>query len=104
MSVGHAHQMTLVLPAFTSLQDSDEKLCGFLDWLLDAIEVYNDSPKQKSIIAPSQHVVSNCTVGARNPSAQLCGELPDGHRRAGVMGGIHLGFRRKSGFTQMASV
>lgn len=54
ISVGHAHQMTLVLPAFryeammktkdqafTSLQDSDEKLCGFLDWLLDAIEVHD---------------------------------------------------------------
>ncbi len=28
-------------PAFTSLQNSDEKLCGFLDWLLDAIEVHD---------------------------------------------------------------
>ena len=69
MSVGHVHQMTLVLhvfryeatmktkdPAFTSLQDSDEKLCGFLDWLLDAIEVHNGNPQQKSIIAPSQQL------------------------------------------------
>ena len=69
ISVGHTHQMTLVLhafgyeammktkdQAFTSLQDSDEKLCGFLDWLLDAIEVHNGNPQQKSIIAPSQQL------------------------------------------------
>ncbi|KAL3134579.1 hypothetical protein ABBQ38_006419 [Trebouxia sp. C0009 RCD-2024] len=43
-------------PAFTSLQDSDEKLCGFLDWKLDAIEVHNGKPQQKSIIAPSQQL------------------------------------------------
>lgn len=69
ISVGHAHQMRLVLPAFryeammkskdqafTSLQDSDEKLCGFLDWVLDAIEVHNGSSQQKSVIAPSQQL------------------------------------------------
>ncbi|KAL0054938.1 hypothetical protein WJX82_004796 [Trebouxia sp. C0006] len=42
--------------AFTSLQDSDEKLCGFLDWVLDAIEVHNGSSQQKSVIAPSQQL------------------------------------------------
>ena len=29
---------------FASLQGSNEKLCGFLDWLLDAIEVHNCNP------------------------------------------------------------
>ena len=69
MSVGHAHDMTLVLPAFrseammktrdpafTSLQDSDEKLCGFLGWLLDATEVHHGKPQQRSIMASSQQL------------------------------------------------
>jgi len=46
---------------FASLQDSNEKLCGFLDRLLDAIEVHNCNPRRKTIIPPSQqleHAVS----------------------------------------------
>ena len=27
--------------SFASLQDNNEKLCGFFDWLLDTIEVHN---------------------------------------------------------------
>ena len=38
--------------SFASLQDSNGKLCGFLDWLLDAIEVHNCNPRRKSIIIP----------------------------------------------------
>ncbi len=41
---------------FASLQDSNEKLCGFLDWLLDAIEVHNCNPKRKTFIPPSQQL------------------------------------------------
>ena len=42
--------------SFASLQDSNEKLCGFLDWLLDAIEVHNCNPRRKPIIPPSQQL------------------------------------------------
>ena len=64
-------------PAFTSLQDSDEKLCGFLDWLLDAFEVHYGSPQQKSIIAPSRQLehavqalscVEKCQMGVAKQS------------------------------------
>ncbi len=41
---------------FASLQDSNEKLCGFLDRLLDAIEVHNCNPRRKTIIPPSQQL------------------------------------------------
>ena len=49
--------------SFASLQDSNETLCGFLDWLLDTIEVHN--PRQKPIIAPSQqleHAALSCVM------------------------------------------
>ena len=42
--------------SFASLQDSNEKLCGFLDWLLDAIEVHNCNTRRKPIIRPSQQL------------------------------------------------
>ena len=51
--------------SFASLQNSNEKLCGFLHWLLDAIEVHNCTPRQKPIIAPSQqleHATLNCVM------------------------------------------
>ena len=53
------------LASFASLQDSNEKLCGFLDWLLDTIEVHNCNPRQKPTIAPSQqleHVTLSCVM------------------------------------------
>ena len=62
--------------SFASLQDSNEKLCGFLDWLLDAIEVHNCNPRRKPIIPPSQQ------PGACSANAQLCDEMSNGRCRA----------------------
>ena len=41
---------------FNSLQDSEDKLYGFLDWLLDAIAVHNSNSHLKPITAPSQQL------------------------------------------------
>ena len=62
--------------SFASLQDSNEKLCGFLDWLLDAIEVHNCNPRQKPIHS------SITTARACSASAQLCDEMSNGRCRA----------------------
>ena len=42
--------------SFASLQNSNEKLCGFLHWLLDAIEVHNCNPRRKPFIPASQQL------------------------------------------------
>ena len=65
MVIGFAYWMTYKLlvcryeavikgndASFTSLPDSNEKLCGFLDWLLDATEVHNCNPRRKTIFLP----------------------------------------------------
>ena len=57
--------MNLNDASFASLQDSNEKLCGCLDWLLDTIEVHNCNPRQKPIIATSQqleHATVSCVM------------------------------------------
>jgi len=41
---------------FNSLQDSEDKLYGFLDWLLDAIAVHNSNSHLQPITAPSQQL------------------------------------------------
>ena len=48
--------MTAKDPLTNSLQDSEDKLCGFLDWLLDAVELNNSDPHLKAITAPSQQL------------------------------------------------
>ena len=48
--------MTAKDPLFNSLQDSEDKLCGFLDWLLDAVELNNSDSHLKPITAPSQQL------------------------------------------------
>ena len=40
--------------SFTSLQDSEKKLCCFLDCLLDTIDLHNSNLQQKATKAPSQ--------------------------------------------------
>ena len=69
---------------FASLQDSNEKLCGFLDWLLDAIEVHNCNPRRKTIIPPSQQLehavptlscVMNCQMGVAGQADMLKGHF-----------------------------
>jgi len=42
--------------SFTSLQDSEKKLCCFLDWLLDTIDLHNSNLQQKATKAPSQQL------------------------------------------------
>ncbi|KAL3163328.1 hypothetical protein ABBQ32_009718 [Trebouxia sp. C0010 RCD-2024] len=37
---------------FTSLQDKEQKVCGFLHWLLDAIDLNNTDLQQKATKAP----------------------------------------------------
>ena len=38
--------------SFTSLQDKEQKVCGFLHWLLDAIDLNNTDLQQKATKAP----------------------------------------------------
>ena len=38
--------------SFTSLQDKEQKVCGFLHWLLDAIDLKNTDLQQKATKAP----------------------------------------------------
>ena len=38
--------------SFTSLQDKEQKVCGFLHWLLDAIDLNNTNLQQKATKAP----------------------------------------------------
>ena len=80
--------------SFTSLQDNNEKLCGFLDWLLDAIEVHNGNPRRKPIIAPphqSEHAVqalscvTKCQMGVTGQADWL------ESRKRHVEGAIHKG-------------
>ena len=67
--------------SFASLQDSNEKLCGFLDWVLDTIEVHNCNPRQKPIIAPSQqleHATLSCVMKCQmGVAGQACGRDPE---------------------------
>ncbi len=42
--------------SFTSLQDSEQKLCGFLHWLLDTIDQNNSNLQQKATKAPLQQL------------------------------------------------
>lgn len=42
--------------SFTSLQDSEKKLCCFLDCLLDTIDLHNSNLQQKATKAPSQQL------------------------------------------------
>ena len=67
--------------SFASLQDNNEKVCGFLDWLLDTIEVHNCNPRQKPIIAPSQqleHASLSCVMKCQKGVAgQACGRDPE---------------------------
>ena len=38
--------------SFTSLQDKEQKVCGFLHWLLDAIDLNNPDLQHKATKAP----------------------------------------------------
>ena len=49
--------------SFASLQDSNEKLCGFLDWLLDAIEVHNCNPRRKPTPTANAQLCDECQMG-----------------------------------------
>ena len=42
--------------SFTSLQDSDNKVYAFLNWLLDEIEAHNANADQKARLAPAQQL------------------------------------------------
>ena len=42
--------------SFTSLQDSEQKLCCFLHWLRDMIDQNNSNPEQKATKAPQQQL------------------------------------------------
>ena len=77
--------------SFASLQDSNEKLCGFLDWLLDTIEVHDCNPRQKPIIAPSQQL-DTCNMQLSVVSNGRCrASLWPGSRKRHAEGAFHKG-------------
>ena len=73
--------------SFTSLQDKEQKVCGFLHWLLDAIDLKNTDLQQKATKAPQTQLdhaiqalscVKKCQMGV---SGQADGGIINGSFR-----------------------
>ncbi|DBA77954.1 TPA: hypothetical protein ACH3X1_009115 [Trebouxia sp. C0004] len=68
--------------SFTSLQDKEQKVCGFLHWLLDAIDLNNTDLQQKATKAPKTQLdhaiqalscVKTCQMGVSPKNSVIKG-------------------------------
>ncbi len=94
--------------SFTSLQDSEQKVLCFLQWLLDNIDINNMNMQQKAIKAPQTQLdhavpalscVKKCQMGIRPSSwlksKEIChqGSIRTGQTNASTLG-IFIGSLR----------